>query len=191
MREVSQKRPITRPRGRSLAPRGRVSVGSILVVIAALGLLAVSGGHLRPTAHVEATIVGVGERLAVPAGYLRVDKVRPDIISHDPKQHTTALPDPLPDGYRRFYVDVSLSGEDTRLFYSPEKFTVTAPGFAAVAPHRAAEAAGVVYEGQAVSITMMFQVAADAHGLVLHFDGQDAGVALDDSAAGDRDNHSH
>ena len=148
------------------------------------GLVA-SRGH-EGTPEEQAAI---GEIVAVPGGQMRIEGVAPELIQHG-TMAGMSMPDPVPDGYRRFSVDVTLLAlSEGGLSYSPGSFTISGEGVEAAGPHRAAVAPGVVPQNMRMSMSMVFQAPEDADHIWLTFKGADRRVLLEGDL-GDAD-HDH
>ena len=104
---------------RTLAQAVLVLVTAAAVAAGVLGLRADRGGHENAV---------IGEVVGIPGGEMRVDKV----TYWDESQHMRGMPgmtisDPLPEGYRRFWVDVTMHASSAPgLRYTPEAVAVSA-----------------------------------------------------------------
>lgn len=163
-----------------------------LLTLLTLTVLAAGGWGLSSALSADAPFrtARIGEQVAVPGGFLLVDKVTPEHMAAMQSGKFAAGGmdmssmgmDMAPEGTRRFAVDVTLAAEGGDLSYSPEDFRVTGEGMKKETyPIRHRLGASVIPAGSAVSGNLVFQVPEAAKELVLSFG--DAGgrqqVALD------------
>lgn len=171
----------------------RVAAGTLLSAAVALSLAAGGWGLLSAqvpqTAHaVDArNAVAQGEVAEVPGGLLRVDKVIPehmapmqmDKFKRSGMNMSGMGIDMVPEGKRRFTVDVSLAAGPDGLNYSKEEFRLTGEGMKAVTPIRSRQLGdGMLPAGSEMHGPLVFQTPQDASELMLSFDGGEP-VALD------------
>lgn len=122
----------------------------------------------------------VGEVLSAPDGELRVDAVR----YWNESQHSKGMPgmpmsDPLPDGYRRFWTDVTIHSTGGGGFaYEPTAFTVSGEGVPETAPHWASDGLDRVIPGAQATVTLLFQVPETLDDVLLHLPGATDSVLL-------------
>ena len=111
----------------------------------------------------------------VPGGWLTVREVSDRAVNHKgmPGMQTMPDADPVPKGYVRLTVDLSLAARDGTLRWKPADFTVEGDGVGVVRPHRAQLGDGVVPEGSQVAGGLTFDVPRKAKHLTLDF--RDAG----------------
>lgn len=111
----------------------------------------------------------VGDVIAIPGGEMRVDRVN----YWRESQHMKGMPgmkisDPLPKGYRRFWVDVTLRASSAPgIRYVPEAFTVSAGDIRAVPPHWAPDGLSTIVPGAQATVTLMYQVPKESGDVLL------------------------
>ncbi len=172
------------------AARGtRAWVAGIILALAVLGALAAGywGLFAIQQRSDNENAAAIGEVIEVPGGEARVDGVFPEIIEPLHTDHSN-LPDPVPEGYRRFTVQVTLLGLSAQgLRYSPDSFTVTAEGMEPTGPRRANIESGrqsVVPEGMGRTVSLLFQAPEDVDQLHLSFKGGERSVLLIEGGPG-------
>jgi hypothetical protein len=107
----------------------------------------------------------------VPGGWLTVRDVSNRAIDHKAMagMQTMPDPDPVPKGYVRLTVDLSLAARKETLRWKPADFTVEGNGVGVVRPHRAQLGDGVIPEGTQVAGGLTFEVPKEARQLKLSF----------------------
>jgi hypothetical protein len=107
----------------------------------------------------------------VPGGWLTVREVSDRSINHQrmPGMQTMPDPDPVPKGYVRLTVDLSLAARDETLRWEPADFTVEGDGLEPVRPHRAQLGDGVIHEGTQVAGGLTFDIPGKGRHLTLNF----------------------
>jgi len=165
------------PRARSSAPAGlrpsSIRWMALVLATGAIAVIAITGWGLlgRDPVHSETF-------MAVPGGELRVDHIDPDVMSHV-TMPGMSMPDPVPDGYRRFSLEATLVGQDDRgVSYDPSSFTLSGPGIPPIPPHRANAGPGLVPGGMQASVSLVFQVPNGAVDLRLGFRGAAGAIEL-------------
>ena len=165
------------PRARSSAPAGlrpsSIRWMALVLATGAIAVIAITGWGLlgRDPVHSETF-------MAVPGGELRVDHIDPDVMSHL-TMPGMSMPDPVPDGYRRFSLEATLVGQDDRgVSYDPSSFTLSGPGIPPIPPHRANAGPGLVPGGMQASVSLVFQVPNGAVDLRLGFRGAAGAIEL-------------
>lgn len=130
----------------------------------------------------------LGEDIELDHAVIRVDGVRPEVMAAM-SMPASMMPDHLPDGYRRFAVDMFVTASDAVGFDPvPEMFTVTGADLEPTPPHRALVDPDRIGEGFSAYVSMLFQTPIDVEPLVLQIGGQEIEVLL----AGDLgDGHDH
>jgi hypothetical protein len=175
-----------------------------LITLLTLTVLAAGAWGLSSALGAEAPTptARIGEPVAVPGGFLLVDKVTPEHMAamRSGKFAASGMNmsgmgmDMAPEGTRRFAVDITLAAEGGDLSYSPEDFRVTGEEMKKEAhPIRHRLGASTIPAGSAVSGSLVFQVPEAAKELVLSLG--DAGgrqqVALDLGPASQDGAHPH
>lgn len=150
-------------------------VVSTIVVVAA-GIWGLTAPREAETGeHTEAG-AAVGEWVEAPGGYFRVDAVGERALAH---KMIGMDPDPVPEGFRRLGVDVTLvSTSEAGLNVGADRFTVVGHALQPAAPLRARLDAGLLAEGSQISGSLVFEVPEGASGLQLRIEGGSHGVAL-------------
>ncbi len=175
-----------------VAPRWR----SLVLAVALLATAGVGGWGLQrslvanaePGDHVDAGVI------SLPGGQIHLDAVEPDVMAHT-TMPGMAVPDPLPEGQRRFRVRLTLVGlAGDGLAYSGGMFAVSGPGLELTAPKQGRAVSGAVPPGMSVSLALLFQVPEDATDLHLSVMGSTQTVALGEVAteadpSGTEDHH--
>jgi plastocyanin len=190
-------------RGEDAAPepsRRRTSSTSwtALVVVAVMAafllggaklLFGSDGGHDHDDHdHGNEAYVALGEGIELDHAVIRVDAVRPEVMAAM-SMPASMMPDPIPDGYRRFAVDMFVTGSDDVGFDPrPEMFTVSGDGLDPTPPHRAVVDSDRVTNGFGAYLTMLFETPLGIEPLVLHIEGSDSEVLLEGDLG---DGHDH
>lgn len=164
----------------------RVISGAILLALAVAAVFVAGGWGVISSLTTGAPPANIGESVEVSGGLMRVDSVEPEHMASMQSKKFSASGmnmssmgvDMVPDGYRRFTVDVSLVAQSQSISYAPEDFQVSAEGVKPSGPIRAQLEKGTIEAGEAVSGSLVFQVPDKAPGLKLDFDGGRS-VALD------------
>jgi len=179
-RAVPERRRARRPIGARLPRPGRTLVAQAAVALAAVAALAVGVVGLRVDRGGHSEAAAVGEVIGFPGGEMRVDAVRQwDEGQHAKGMPGMPIPDPLPEGYRRFWTDVTLHATAAPgLRYEPEAFTVSAEGLAPVTPHVASEGLGVIVPGAQATVTFLFQIPKEQGAIELRLRGVPRPVLL-------------
>lgn len=156
-----------------------------MVAVALLALFLLGGAPLLLSAaegdgHGHGSeIVGVGEAVEVKGALLRVDAVRPEVMAAM-TMPASLMPDMVPDGYRRFTVDLTVLSRSSKGFEpSPELFEVEAEGLGPVAPVRSVSGTGPIPKGAQASVSMTFQTPIDVEPVFLRIRGTDTRVQLE------------
>jgi hypothetical protein len=165
---------------RSTRPRpdtgGRVGV-VVLVVVAVLAVLGAALG-LRSVLGSDSAPAEDGQ-LALPHGTLMVNTVTPEIMKHPKGMPASMMPDPVPDGFQRFSVDVTIFADDgSAARYDAAELRVTGDGVKATAPMRGTLGSGIIPDGGRVTGTVLFQVPDDARSVLLGVQGEDEKVRV-------------
>jgi len=123
----------------------------------------------------------IGDVLTVPGGEMRVDAVRPEIMVHSMRGMPASLmPDALPEGFRRFSVDVSLlAGRGEVLEYGPDRFRIGGTEIEDIAPHRVTFADADLPGGEMMTVSMLFEAPLDVEVVWLTFEGASDKVILE------------
>lgn len=177
-------RPRVRAQERGLEPvspaRRRLVVAAAALVGAAAMLLAgLWGVHANRSGDQQAGAAPAGW-VSVPGGWMTVREVSNRAVNHKsmPGMQTMPDPDPVPAGYVRLTVDLSLAARDGTLRWEPHDFTVEGTGVGTVRPHAAHLGDGVVPAGTQVAGDLTFEVPKKATQLSLDFRG-DGSVPLE------------
>jgi hypothetical protein len=152
---------------RRLLAFAAVVLTALAVALAGLVLTTVDG--LAPAAGTD--------RLALAGGSLTAGPVVPEVMAHNPGMPATMMPDPVPDGFQRFSVEVTLHA-DSAVTYAADRFRVTAPGMRAAAPLRDTLGEGTASAGSQVNGTMVFQIPEDVRSVSLVEVGGDDALRL-------------
>jgi hypothetical protein len=162
----------------SPARRRLVVVVAALAGAAAVLLVGYWGLRANRSAeqHAEAAPAGW---VTVPGGWLTVRDVSDRAVNHKsmPGMQTMPDPDPVPKGYVRLTVDLSLAARGGTLRWQPRDFTVEGDAVGTVRPHAAHLGDGVVPSGTQVAGDLTFEVPKKAGHLTLSFRG-DGSVPL-------------
>ena len=143
---------------------------------------------------------GTDDVIDLGEGRLTVTAVRPEVMTHPEGMPAGMMPDPVPDGFRRFSVDVLLTADETALPYSWDSLRVSAPGMEPAAPLRGSLDGGVVPAGAKVAGSVLFQVPDDVEAVSLTVDGYTDAIAVglsaddghhDDTPHDTGDDHEH
>ena len=130
----------------------------------------------------------IGETVELPEGLIRVDAVRPEIMAAM-LMPASLMPDSVPDGFRRFVVDMSLVANTTEDFdYDMGRFSISGEGLDRTPVHRSVTRGGTVPPGSQATVSMLFDAPLDIEPLYLHIEGTDRVVLLDGDLG---DGHSH
>jgi len=155
---------------RTLVVAAAALVGAAAMVLAGLwGFRADRSGDQ----HAESAPAGW---VTVPGGWLTVREVSNRAVNHRsmPGMQTMPDPDPVPAGFVRLTVDLSLAARDDTLRWEPRDFTVQGDGVGTVRPHAAHLGDGVVPAGTQVAGDLTFEVPKKARSLTLRFRGDGA-----------------
>lgn len=134
---------------------------------------------------------GADDVISLGQGRLAVTAVRPEVMTHPEGMPAGMMPDPVPDGFRRFSVDVRLTAAELALPYSWDSLSVSAPGMEPADPLRGSLDSGVVPPGAQVAGSVLFQVPDDVEEVSLTIDGSADAVALELSPADAHHDGSH
>lgn len=166
------------------AARRRVVVVATVIAVAAAMLLAGLWGLQADRSDDDHAGTAPAGWVDVPGGWLTVREVSNRAVNHKgmPGMQTMPDPDPVPEGYVRLTVDLSLAARDQTLRWKPADFTVEGEGIGVFRPHRAQLGDGVIPAGTQVAGGLTFDVPRKARSLRLSFrDG--GGVRLHLSSA--------
>jgi len=165
------------------AAKRRVVVVTAAIAVAAAMLLAGLWGLSADRSGDEQAGTAPAGWVDVPGGWLTVREVSDRAVDHKamPGMQTMPDPDPVPKGYVRLTVDLSLAARDETLRWKPADFAVEGKGVGVVRPHRAQLGDGVVPADTQVAGGLTFDVPKNAHNLTLQFrDGTLIPLALPD-----------
>jgi len=176
MARATQTRPPTRGSEPAPAPAGKVGV-VVLVVLAVLAVLGAVLG-LRSALGSDSTPSEDG-RLALPHGTLVVNTVTPEIMQHPKGMPASMMPDPVPDGFQRFAVDLTIFADDGGpARYDAAELQVTGKGFEPSTPIRGTLGSGTIPEGGRVTGSVLFQVPDDVRSVLLGVRGESEQVRV-------------
>jgi hypothetical protein len=155
--------------------RRRIIVVTAALAVAATMLLAGIWGLQADRSGNESAGTAPAGWVDVPGGWLTVREVSDRAVNHKgmPGMQTMPDADPVPEGFVRLTVDLSLAARDETLRWQPADFTVEGDGIGVVRPHGAQLGDGVVPEGSQVAGGLTFDVPKKAEHLTLDF--RDAG----------------
>ena len=144
-----------------------VVLGAVLVIRAFEPGVATPGGV---TSHAAVSLSG---------GQLTVNNVTPEVMAHPKGMPASMMPDPVPDGFQRFSVDVTVSaGVADAVPYEAGKVRATARGMEPTAPMRGSLGEGLVPPGAQVSGSLLFQVPEDVREVRLSVVGAEGTVPV-------------
>lgn len=144
-----------------------VVLGAALVIRAFEPGTATSGGV---TSHAAVSLSG---------GQLTINNVTPEVMAHPKGMPASMMPDPVPDGFQRFSVDVTVAaGATDAVPYEAGKIRVTARGMEPTAPMRGSLGEGVVPPDAQVSGSLLFQVPEDVREVRLSVIGAEGTVPV-------------
>jgi hypothetical protein len=158
------------PEAVSPARRRLVVVAAALTGAAAMVLAGLWGWQADRSANQHTATAPAGWS-PIPGGWLAVRQVSDRAVNHKgmPGMQMMPDPDPVPAGYVRLTVDLSLAARGETLRWQPRDFTVEGNGVGVVRPHRAQLGDGVVPEGSQVAGGLTFEVPKTAKHLTLQF----------------------
>ncbi len=159
------------PGSRSSRVVGAVALVLLLGVVGVAGWWGLSGRQTLRS-------VAVGEAIEIPGGLMMVEEVRPEIMVHDMAPGMT-MPDQIPDGYRRFSVDLLFQGGKGGTMIEPADLYVAGDGFGPVAPHRVVGTVSPLPEGSTLARGVLFQTPIEVDNLWLGYEGADTVVTLE------------
>ncbi len=165
--------------GRPRRPAARLLRALVVAVPAAAVIAAGVWGLTAPRGgtdeHADAA-AAVGAWVEAPGGFYRVDAVGDRALAH---KMIGMDPDPVPKGFRRLGVDVTLAGESSAgLDVGPDRFAVVGAAMKPAGPIRARLDDGLLAQGSQISGSLVFEVPEKAADLQLRFEGGSHGVAL-------------
>jgi plastocyanin len=176
--------PSSRRSGSSWAALVIVVVMSVFLLGGAR-LIFGSGGHDHDD---HGDYVLLGEAIELDHAVIRVDAVRPEVMA-SMSMPASMMPDHVPDGYRRFAVDMFVvASDDVGFEPRPEMFTVSGEGLEPTPPHREVAGSDRLTNGFGAHVTMLFETPLDIEPLVLHIDGYDSEILLEGDLG---DGHDH
>jgi hypothetical protein len=170
MSSVLTRTPTPSPAGRASTTGGspsraaRAALGLLVIVVLTAGVWGVTA----PRAHEHAS-TGAGEAVPFPGGLVTVDRVN-DVDLSMPMtgpgmaMQSQGVPS-IPEGSRRFEVDVTIRAEDRPLQFDPTAFTVHGTGVPATPPIAHDEGGTLIPAGGMLTRTVMFEVPEDAEEL--------------------------
>ena len=174
---------LSRPGRQALAPAGLVLVAFAAVSAGLYGLRVERGGHAQAS---------IGDVIQMPNGEMRVDRVN----YWNESQHMKGMPgmkvsDPLPRGYRRFWIDVTMHATSSPgIRYLPNTFAVSATGLDPAVPHWSPDGLDIIVPGAQATTTLLYQVPAEQGDVVLHVSGSSDSVLIP-APGSSRKDHEH
>lgn len=172
MSTLRDRQPVARATTRQRA------VGLAVVLVAAV-LVGVSVLSLRVFGDGGPTTFRSGT-LPVAGGTLTVDRVAPEVQSHPKGMPAGMMPDPVPDGFRRVSVDVTIrSTEDGSMAYASDQIDVDAPDMSPTVPIRSTLDEGTLSEGERVTGSLLFQIPDDVRVVTLSVAGDERGLRVE------------
>lgn len=162
---------LPRPGRRTLVQVGLVLATTAAVAAGLYGLRVDRGGHAE---------AGVGSVIEIPNGEMRVDRVN----YWNESQHMKGMPgmkisDPLPKGYRRFWIDVTMHATSSPgIRYAPNTFTISADGLDPVVPHWSPDGLSTIVPGAQATATFLYQVPEAQGDVALNVAGSSDAVLL-------------
>lgn len=155
---MSQVAQLHRPRDLERLTGARDLIGMSVVVVLA-GLLLIGGALLARPLLSGDSAERVSGGLAMDGGVLLVRGVTAELHSMNPGMPSGMMSDPVPEGFRRVAVNISLLGRAAEgLAYDAADFRATVPGAAPVPPQREAMGRGVIPQGAQVNGILVFEV---------------------------------
>ena len=150
---------------------------TLLVVVVAV--LAVLGAIAALRAVNEDATTTAGDELALSHGTLVVGAVTPEVMKHPKGMPATMMPDPVPEGFQRFSVDVTVYAEKGgSAAYDARRIRVTDPDGRSSAPIRGTLGSGTIPAGGQVRGSVLFQVPEDARTVTLSVVGDSSRIRL-------------
>ena len=155
-------------------PGRRVTL--VLVVVA---VLAVLGAIAALRAVNEDAGTTAGDELALRRSSLVVGAVTPEVMKHPKGMPATMMPDPVPEGFQRFSVDVTVYAEKTGpAAYAARRIRVTDPDGRSSAPIRGTLGSGTIPAGGQVRGSVLFEVPEAARTVMLSVGGDSSRIRL-------------
>jgi hypothetical protein len=153
----------------------RRAVVVTLVVVAVVAVVAAVFG-LRAVLDDEPV---ASDSISVPHGTLVVNSVTPEVMKHPKGMPASMMPDPIPDGFQRFSIDVTVfAEEDESARYDSGDLRVSARDVEPTAPLRGTLGSGTIPAGGQVTGTALFQVPDDVRVVDLGVTGEDQVVRV-------------
>jgi plastocyanin len=157
-----------------------------LVVVAALAAFLLGGARMffgddghGDHDHGDHDLAAVGEVIDVDGALLRVEMVRPEIMAAM-RMPAGMMPDMVPDGYRRFSIDVTVMASTPAGFDpEPDMFSVYGEGLGSTQPHRAVADPEWMPEGNRGFVSLLFQTPLGVEPLFLEIEGTEMHVQLE------------
>lgn len=165
--------------------RAAALVGLVFLVglVVALGWWGLSG---RDSVRAKA----IGETIDIPGGRMMVAEVRPEIMVHAMAPGMT-MPDPIPDGHRRFAVDLLFTGGPEGTTIRPGDLYLEGDGLDRIPPHRVAGTVSPLAEGSTLALGVLFQAPLEVANLWIGYRGSDEIVALEGDLGDGHDHGDH
>lgn len=110
----------------------------------------------------------------VAGGQVSLATIRPEVMSHPEDMPASMMPDPIPAGYARYAIEVTLTADDDEpLAYSASQIRVAAGDEPPVGPVRQSLGDGVVPPGSSLTTSLVYEVPEDARRATLLIDGRE------------------
>lgn len=146
-----------------------------LLTAAILSLVVLLGGPAAGPAR-----PGVAE---VAGGQVALTTVRAEVMNHPEGMPASMMPDPVPAGFVRYSVEVTLTADDDEpLAYSASEIRVATPGEEPVGPVRESLGEGVVPPGASLTTSLVYEIPEGARRATLLVDGRELAFRLPDGA---------
>ena len=151
--------------------------GTLILVVVAV--LAVLGAITALWAVNDDAGTTAGDELALSRSSLVVGAVTPEVMKHPKGMPATMMPDPVPEGFQRFSVDVTVYAEKGGpAAYDARRIRVTDPDGRSSAPIRGTLGSGTIPAGGQVRGSVLFQVREDARTVTLSVVGDSSRIRL-------------
>lgn len=142
-------------------------VTSVLAAVAAV-LVALSGWATYELLAGPSSSAGSATTLEVPGGEVHVLSVKPEVMAHTKGMPASMMPDPVPAGFRRVSVEVTLvATAEEGMRYDAGSFRVVGTGMSPVASKRTVMGSGAIPEAAQLRSQLVFQIPQDATGVAL------------------------
>lgn len=117
-------------------------------------------------------------RLDLADGSLSLVAVRPEVMNHPKNMPASMMPNPVPEGYVRYGVEITLESDGEPLEYAASGIRLRTPGETATGPVRESLGEGTIPPGARLTTILVYEVPEDARRATLLFDGRELDVRL-------------